>query len=68
VLIAPCAPLPQVLEDVTEYDTSGGERKTTKLDHILLNGTNVALLVPGSSPEDAAAMYVGPKPASGGAR
>jgi len=37
-----------VLEDVTEYDTAAdGSRKSTKLDSILLNGSNVACLVPG---------------------
>jgi U6 snRNA-associated Sm-like protein LSm5 len=60
-----------VLEDVTEYsyEDSGpgaggpvGPVKTNKLDSILLNGSNVAVLVPGSGPgED---RTVGPKPAA----
>eukprot|EP00658_Telonema_sp_P-2_P005934 TRINITY_DN12238_c0_g1_i5.p1 TRINITY_DN12238_c0_g1~~TRINITY_DN12238_c0_g1_i5.p1 ORF type:complete len:139 (-),score=49.55 TRINITY_DN12238_c0_g1_i5:10-426(-) len=37
-----------VLEDVTEYEILPEGRRTTKLDQILLNGNNVALLVPGS--------------------
>jgi hypothetical protein len=39
-----------------------GKRSSNKLDSILLNGNGIAMLVPGSSPEDAAATYVGPKP------
>lgn len=42
-----------VLEDVTEYErTSQGVIKN-KLDKILLNGNNVAVLVPGGDPEKA---------------
>jgi hypothetical protein len=54
-----------VLDDVTEYDYSGeggadagvpaGQPRKTKLDSILLSGTHVTMLVPGSSPEEAAA-------------
>ena len=55
-----------VLDDVTEYDYSppeggagagaGGELpRKTHLDSILLSGTHVTMLVPGSSPEEAAA-------------
>jgi len=41
-----------VLEDVTEYDfTPEGQGSTTSLDTILLNGNNVAMLVPGGKPE-----------------
>lgn len=37
-----------VLEDVTEYEmTANGRVVTAKLDQILLNGNNVAMLVPG---------------------
>jgi hypothetical protein len=43
--------------------TSEG-RRTNKLDSMLLNGNNVAILVPGATPEDAAQSYVGPKPAA----
>ena len=37
-----------VLDDVTEYVVTARGREKTKLDQILLNGNNVALLVPGS--------------------
>ncbi|EGP85613.1 unnamed protein product [Zymoseptoria tritici ST99CH_1A5] len=37
-----------VLEDVTEYDYSGAQ---TKLPKILLNGNNVAMLIPGGMPD-----------------
>ncbi|KAG4439358.1 RNA-binding protein lsm5 [Cadophora sp. M221] len=33
-----------VLEDVTEFDYSGGQ---TKLSKILLNGNNICMLIPG---------------------
>ena len=36
-----------VLEDVTEYETTGEGRSVTKLDQILLNGNNITMLVPG---------------------
>jgi U6 snRNA-associated Sm-like protein LSm5 len=40
-----------VLEDVTEYEVDAeGVKRETKLEQILLNGNNVALLVPGGSP------------------
>ena len=46
----------------------GVKRVTNKLDSILLNGNNIAMLVPGSSPEGAAAGAIGPAAApSGGA-
>ena len=38
-----------VLDDVTEYVVTTRGREKTKLDQILLNGNNVALLVPGGS-------------------
>jgi U6 snRNA-associated Sm-like protein LSm5 len=41
-----------VLEDVTEYEITAEGRRVTKLDQILLNGNNIAILVPGGSPED----------------
>lgn len=42
-----------VLQDVTEYEYTNEGRKVTKLDHILLNGSNIAMLVPGGDgPED----------------
>ncbi|EMF10090.1 like-Sm ribonucleo protein [Sphaerulina musiva SO2202] len=37
-----------VLEDVTEYDYTGAH---TKLKKILLNGNNVAMLIPGGMPD-----------------
>ncbi|GMI11851.1 hypothetical protein TrRE_jg4352 [Triparma retinervis] len=40
-----------VLEDVTEIRIRDGERKEVKLDSVLLNGNNVAILVPGGAPE-----------------
>jgi len=47
-----------VLEDVTEIETlpDGGKRQT-KQGGMLLNGAHVAMLIPGSSPEDAAAAH-----------
>jgi U6 snRNA-associated Sm-like protein LSm5 len=41
-----------VLEDVTEYEkNSKGSVAKMQLDKILLNGNNVAILVPGGHPE-----------------
>mmetsp|Transcript_12657 Transcript_12657/g.32324 ORF Transcript_12657/g.32324 Transcript_12657/m.32324 type:complete len:93 (-) Transcript_12657:216-494(-) len=48
-----------VMEDVTEYETTPEGKKTTKLSQILLNGNNIALLVPGGGPEEAAAAEAG---------
>lgn len=36
-----------LLDDVTEYESTPEGRKITKLDQILLNGNNIAMLVPG---------------------
>jgi U6 snRNA-associated Sm-like protein LSm5 len=42
-----------VLEDVTEIETTqDGSKVITKLDQILLNGNNIAVLVPGGKPDD----------------
>ncbi|KAI3431746.1 hypothetical protein D9Q98_004788 [Chlorella vulgaris] len=41
-----------VLEDVTEYEITPEGRKVNHLDQILLNGNNIAVLVPGGKPED----------------
>lgn len=45
-----------VLEDVVELapspDGAGGARLQTRLDAILLNGNNIAVLVPGGQPDD----------------
>ena len=40
-----------VLDDVTEYVVTARGREKTKLDQILLNGNNVAMMVPGGDPE-----------------
>lgn len=40
-----------VLEDVTEYEVTPEGKRPIKLDQILLNGNNIAILVPGGSPE-----------------
>lgn len=49
---------PQVLDDVTEITTrADGSKATAAQESILLNGNHVALMVPGSSPEDAAAAH-----------
>jgi len=39
-----------VLEDVVEYTFTAKGREATKLDSILLNGANIAMLVPGGEP------------------
>merc|ERR1711865_1260441 len=39
-----------VLEHVTEYEITSEGKRITRLDSILLNGNNVALLVPGGDP------------------
>ena len=36
-----------VLSDVIEYEITAEGRRETKLEQILLNGNNVAMLVPG---------------------
>ena len=44
----------QVLEDVTEFETTPEGKKITKLEQILLNGNNITMLVPGGEgPEEA---------------
>lgn len=40
-----------VLEDVTEYETTSQGLVKNRLKKILLNGNNVAMLVPGGDPE-----------------
>lgn len=40
-----------VLEDVTETEQTPDGVKTTQLKQILLNGNNIACLVPGGKPE-----------------
>eukprot|EP01071_Lankesteria_metandrocarpae_P006759 Lankesteria_metandrocarpae@DN4472_c0_g2_i1.p1 len=39
-----------VLDSVTEYTFTAQGRQYSKLDAILLNGNNIAMLVPGGSP------------------
>lgn len=41
-----------VLEDVTEIEVTPEGKRTHKLDQILLNGNNIAVLVPGGKPDD----------------
>jgi U6 snRNA-associated Sm-like protein LSm5 len=42
-----------VLEDVTEIDhAADGTQTRTQIESILLNGNNVALMVPGAGPDD----------------
>ena len=41
-----------VLEDVEETETTPEGKKVTKLDQILLNGNNIAVLVPGGKPDE----------------
>lgn len=41
-----------VLEDVTEIEITPEGKRVTKLDQILLNGNNIAILVPGGKPDD----------------
>jgi U6 snRNA-associated Sm-like protein LSm5 len=41
-----------VLEDVTEYELTPEGKRVTKLESILLNGNNIAVLVPGGAPSD----------------
>ena len=41
-----------VLEDVTEYEVTPEGQKMTHLKQILLNGNNIAVLVPGGKPDE----------------
>eukprot|EP01040_Poterioochromonas_malhamensis_P002897 gene2897-3082_t len=41
-----------VLDDVIEYEYSSTGVRQTELDQILLNGSNVAILVPGGDPSE----------------
>ena len=48
----------QVLDDVTEIVTlPDGSKRSSRLESILLNGNQIALMAPGSSPEDAARAH-----------
>eukprot|EP01039_Chlorochromonas_danica_P002981 gene2980-3251_t len=40
-----------VLDDVTEIEYTASGRKETALDQILLNGSNVSMLIPGGDPQ-----------------
>lgn len=42
-----------VLEDVTEIELTPEGKKESRLEQILLNGNNIAVLVPGGKPDDA---------------
>ena len=49
---------PQVLDDVTEIETlADGSKRSSKQGGMLLNGSQVAMLVPRSSPEESEAAY-----------
>jgi U6 snRNA-associated Sm-like protein LSm5 len=54
-----------VLDDVTEYEAAaegepaGAPPRKTHLDSILLSGTHIVMMVPGSGPEEAAAAAAG---------
>ena len=51
-------PRPQVLDDVTEIETlADGSKRSSKQGGMLLNGSQVAMLVPRSSPEESEAAY-----------
>lgn len=41
-----------VLEEVEAYETTAEGTRVTKLDQILLNGNNIAILVPGGKPAE----------------
>jgi U6 snRNA-associated Sm-like protein LSm5 len=41
-----------VLDDVTEYEMTTEGKRTNRLDSLLLNGANIAIMVPGGSPEE----------------
>ena len=40
-----------VLEDVEEFEPTAEGTKVSRMDQILLNGNNIAVLVPGGKPE-----------------
>lgn len=40
-----------VLEQVEAYESTTEGTRVTKLDQILLNGNNIAILVPGGKPD-----------------
>ena len=42
-----------VLEDVIEYEITPGGKRETRVEQILLNGSNVCLMVPGGDPSQA---------------
>eukprot|EP00884_Botryococcus_braunii_P020350 jgi/Botrbrau1/699/Bobra.160_2s0022.1 len=41
-----------VLEEVDEYDSTPDGFKVTHMEQILLNGNNIAVLVPGGKPQE----------------
>lgn len=41
-----------VLDDVTEIEYSPEGKRVNKLDSLLLNGNNIAMLIPGGTPTD----------------
>eukprot|EP00939_MAST-03C_sp_MAST-3C-sp1_P003699 g3699.t1 len=42
-----------VLDDVVSYEITPEGKKSTKLKEILLNGNNIAMMVPGGDPDTA---------------
>ena len=44
-----------VLDEVVEYEFTPEGRRAPRLDQVLLNGNNIAILVPGGDPEAAVA-------------
>ena len=40
-----------VLDDVVEYELTPDGKTKNKLEQVLLNGNNIAMLVPGGDPE-----------------
>ncbi|KAJ8767373.1 hypothetical protein K2173_017417 [Erythroxylum novogranatense] len=47
----PDRPVRSGLDQVTDREITAEGRRITKLDQILLNGNNIAILVPGGSPD-----------------
>ena len=45
-----------VLQDVTEYENTPQGKRVTNMEQILLNGNNIAVLVPGMMSEDCRCM------------
>merc|ERR1719192_882524 len=50
-----------VLEDVTEYENTPEGRRVTKLDQILLHGSNITMMIPGGEGPEALNMRIPPR-------